>query len=239
MEQPISLQKTPIVDAILEIRFSSDIPRSAVFGVVYNALRERYPKVDELPILRLPQQVIESDPNLAISPQYKLVNKDFTVQVGPNVIVIGFFPKYGGWKRFSSEIHYVLDRLKPIGILGSVTKVGLRYINFIEGDVLDQLEVKVTNTLKGKKFRNTVIKTEVDNGIKDYQSFLSISNNGMYNNKVGTMIDFEVFRTKNLQTFFSNKESYISKCHSIASDLFFNLINKKLLSTFKPIYKNE
>lgn len=51
MELPKKIDPCPIVDAIIEIRFSTNIHPSAVFGVIYNEFKDKYPTVEKLPIL--------------------------------------------------------------------------------------------------------------------------------------------------------------------------------------------
>ena len=41
----------PIIDAILEIRFIPNIHPNAVFGLIYNTLRNDFPNVENLPII--------------------------------------------------------------------------------------------------------------------------------------------------------------------------------------------
>ncbi len=47
---------------------------SAIFGVFFNALKDKYNKVEELPILQLPEQLRNQDPNLTHKPLYKISN---------------------------------------------------------------------------------------------------------------------------------------------------------------------
>ncbi len=48
---------------------------------IYNELQKDYPKVDNLPILQLPDAVRASDPNFKFKPHYKLSDKNFIIQI--------------------------------------------------------------------------------------------------------------------------------------------------------------
>lgn len=72
MDLPKTIDPCPIVDALLEIRFQTLTHPNAVFGLIYNELQKDFPKVENLPILQLPDAIRASDPNFKFKPQYKL-----------------------------------------------------------------------------------------------------------------------------------------------------------------------
>jgi len=57
MKIPKKIDPCPIVEAIVEIRFDSNLPGDAIFGVIYNQFKEDYPKFTKLPILQLPEAI--------------------------------------------------------------------------------------------------------------------------------------------------------------------------------------
>ena len=109
MSYPKTINPCPILDALIEIRFSSKINSNAVFGLFYNALQSDFPKVESLPILQLPDIVRVNDPNFRYKPHYKISNDKFVLQIGPDVIAISAYPSYVGWEVFSSKIFNILD----------------------------------------------------------------------------------------------------------------------------------
>ena len=61
MRLPIRLEKCPLIDCIIEVRFDTNIVNSAVFGVIYNQIRSDYPgAVNNLPISQLPEAIPEA-----------------------------------------------------------------------------------------------------------------------------------------------------------------------------------
>src|SRR5659263_57254 len=111
MSLPVKISPCPILDALLEIRFSSKINSNAVFGLIYNALQTNFPKVESLPILQLPDVVRATDPNFRYKPHYKISNEKYVLQIGPDVIAISAFPNYVGWEEFSDKIFDILDKI--------------------------------------------------------------------------------------------------------------------------------
>ncbi len=76
MTLPIKIDPCLIIDALVEIRFSTKIHPNAVFGLLCNALQTDFEKVENLPILQLPDSVRSSDPNLQFKPHYRITSKD-------------------------------------------------------------------------------------------------------------------------------------------------------------------
>ena len=69
MAAPKKITPCPIIESVVEIRFDSAIPAEAIFGVVYNAFNDIFPnKPINLPILQIPEQIRNSDPNLQYKP---------------------------------------------------------------------------------------------------------------------------------------------------------------------------
>lgn len=79
MRLPLKIDPCPIIDALVEIRFSTTIHPNAVFGLLYNALQTDFSKVENLPILQWPEAVRSSDPSLQFKPHYKISSKEFVV----------------------------------------------------------------------------------------------------------------------------------------------------------------
>jgi len=107
--------------------------------MIYNVLQVDFPKVENLPILQLPEAVRATDPNFRFKPHYRILNNKFVAQIGSDVLTISSFPKYAGWDEFSKQIFSILDRIKKVGIIDSAIRIGIRYINFFDNDILKTL----------------------------------------------------------------------------------------------------
>jgi len=234
MRLPKKINPCPILDALIEIRFSTNIERDAVFGLIYNALHIDFEKVDKLPIMQLPDQVRASDPSLKFKPHYRLSNENIVLQVGPEVITISSFPKYTGWSSFSSKIYDILEKVQRIGIIDSIVRIGIRYINFFEQNIFDNINLKVTLSQNTIDYKNTVIRTEISQD--DYKSTLQIANNANHNNKSGSVIDIDTFLDDNIDDFFQRKKEIIDKGHEKEKELFFSLLKEEFLNTLNPEY---
>lgn len=233
---PIRINPCPIIDAVVELRFVTDIHPSAIFGIIYNSIKEKYGIPEGLPILQLPEAVRISDPNLKYKPHYKLSNERFVLQIGPNVISISSFPNYVGWRMFYEGIEQLIVDLKTIKIITSVERIGLRYLDFFEGNVLDNLEINMRLNELSITNQTTFLRTEIAND--PYKSLMQISNNIQHNGKIGTMIDIDTFVVEK-GIAFEESMKIIDEGHSIHKSLFFNLLKDEFIESLDPIYEES
>jgi uncharacterized protein (TIGR04255 family) len=234
MNLPKNINPCPIVDALLEVRFTSNINANAVFGLIYSVLQKDFQKVETLPILQLPDIVRASDPNLKYKPYYKISNENFVIQIGPDVISISSFPKYLGWESFSKIIFDALTKIESVGIINVIERIGIRYINFFETNVFEKVNLKVCIGTDDILYKNTIIRTEIEQG--EFNSTLQVANNAIINDKLGSIIDIDSFVTKNLDAFFSRKTELINAGHLKEKELFYSLLKPEFLNSLNPTY---
>lgn len=234
MNLPKNINPCPIVDALLEVRFTSNINANAVFGLIYSVLQKDFQKVETLPILQLPDTVRTSDPNLKYKPYYKISNENLVIQIGPDVISISSFPEYLGWKLFSTIIFDVLTKIENVGIINVIERVGIRYINFFETNIFEKVNLKVCIGTDDILYKNTIIRTEIEQ--EEFSSTLQVANNVIINGKLGSIIDIDTFATKNLDNFFSRKTEHLNAGHLKEKELFYSLLKPEFLNTLNPTY---
>lgn len=243
---PIRTEKCSIIDALIEIRFETSLFPNAVFGLIYDVLREDYPdKVEKLPILQLPEQLREQDPGLKFKPHYKIENARFIVQIGPDVLTVSSKTPYPGWDVFESQVFYILEKVIKKGIVTKVTRLGHRYINFLLGDILPGLNIEfsVCNSLYSTS--ETTIRTEIRDG--EFINTLQLSNSVTLekDNELmhGSIIDIDTYRSFKDLSFTDSYEEYIDAykgniniAHKTGKRLFFSLLKEDLLDSLNPIY---
>lgn len=239
MNLPIKIEKCPIVDAILEIRFTSNIYSSAVFGLIYNVLKEKYPNIEKLPILQLPEELREKDPSLRFKPSYKAANEDFTIQIGPGVFAISSNIPYVGWEKFSSEIESNLNSIFKLDVIKKVHRLGLRYINYFDVDIFKNIKMQVQINNEVRDLKKTVFRTELQNN--NFLNTLQIANNAKntVNGKesIGSILDIDTFKDFNdNESFSENFMDLIHEAHQEEKKLFFKLFTEDFLNSLNPIY---
>lgn len=239
---PNRIENCPLIDALIELRFDPQIDKSAVFGVIYNAVKDEYRgSVERLPVLQLPESVREIDPNLKYKPLYRLSNDQFILQIGSDVVSVSSKMPYVGWSTFSKHTLSLLKRIEETGVVKRFVRLGHRYINFFEQPIENRLTMSFRMT-EGFESRNLTIRTEVSDG--DYVNTLQFLSNAKYchpldGERRGSVIDIDTFREYVNDSFMQHMESEIDGAHKSEKKLFFSLLNQDLLSTLNPQYINE
>ncbi len=232
MEFPKSIFPCPIIEAIFEIRFKTSFPPDAIFGLVYNKLRQDFKNVENLPILQLPENLRLVDPNLKYKPYYKVSNEKFIVQIGPDVLSVVSTKEYVGWDEFSSEILRVLDRIEELDIIHKIERIALRYMNFFENNVFDNIDLDIKINSNNINYENTVFRTEISD--TEFKSTLQIANNIIVLNRRGSLIDIDTFKETELDNFLKEKKEIINQIHSSEKQLFFSLLKPSFLDGLNP-----
>jgi uncharacterized protein (TIGR04255 family) len=207
---------------------------SAVFGMAYNVLQSDFPKVENLPILQLPEAVRATDPSFKFKPHYRISNQNFVTQIGPDVLAISSFPKYVGWDEFSKQIFSILDKIEKAAIIDSVIRMGVRYINFFDKNIFNDINLKICIGENDIAYKNTIVRTELEQG--SYKSSLQVANNASHKDKLGSIIDIDTYIESSIGNFFDNKENLIFGGHSKEKQLFYSLLKDDFLKTLNPTY---
>jgi uncharacterized protein (TIGR04255 family) len=96
---PKKLVNSPINEAIFEIRYNGIYPGEALYGVLFDVFQHiSKQKVEILPILQIPQQIRDMDPNLFYQHFYRTQNNNLGFSVGPHSIVFSALKPYPGWQ---------------------------------------------------------------------------------------------------------------------------------------------
>jgi uncharacterized protein (TIGR04255 family) len=234
MPLPKKISPCPIIDALIEIRFSTELHPSAVFGVICNNIKETYPKVEKLPILQIPEPIREKDPSLKFKPYFKASNDTFIVQIGPDVFTVSSFPEYVGWDKFSTEIFSIIKMVKNLNIITKVHRLGIRYINFFPKDIFDSINLEILFKSEKLASAKTHIRTEFSDD--QFKSTLQVINDFDHNSEHGSVIDIDTFKDSNLNALLDSFETIINNGHQSEKELFFSLLKDSFLNSLGPEY---
>jgi len=245
---PSKISPTPIISAAIEIKFDISCPVDVVYGLVQNALKQKFPKSQKLPIAYIPEEIRVQD-NLLEQPHYRLFNNDtaYSILVGPKVFAFVYSKNnfddtndYPGWSQFiKQEIMELYKSIFALDFITSVNRLGIRYGDFFDNtNIFDYTEF---NLLDKDGKRKDTAKTQIVQTINKEDTFnnIVISNNSTYmiNGQIiqGSMIDIDTFVSE-FDDFMNNYEVYLQKCHEVNKELFFEMLKKEFIDTFNPIY---
>lgn len=145
---PKRLKKEPLLEALWEIRFSSD-KESVVDllpGLIYRAKMSTYSEIRRLRAANLPQPFIQPDAALRYVPTVSLQGDRYSIQIGEHVVSLSCPRPYTGWDEFSKRIQDLADLLKGTNLLTRPERFSLKFIDVIPksgGPSLEFLETSL------------------------------------------------------------------------------------------------
>lgn len=238
---PKRLDKCPLVDALLEIRFSSDLDKSVIFGFIYGLVKEDYPsRVVNLPLSQIPAQIRDKDPNLQFKPLYRLEGRETILQIGTDVICLSSKIPYIGWDVLSEKALIIINKLHTSGVIKNVLRLGHRYVNFFEGNIDNKLNMTFEFVHK-YNITNNLIRTEIIDG--EFISTLQYSNSAEYRSlqttqvQKGSLIDIDTFKIYEDNSFLRNITKEINSAHSSEKSLFYSLLKQDFIQELGPVYE--
>lgn len=240
MKVPSKIDPCPLQEVIMEVRFETNYDEGAIFGIIYNQIKNEFEKTINLPILEIPASLRKRDLQLKFLPYYRVFFKgseNVIIQIGPKVFSVVLTNKYPGWDHFYERIEYGLKKLEDSKVVSKITRVALRYVNFFEENIL--LKSNLTIKLNSDQLNDhkATMKFEIPNG--DFLSILNISNQAIRQDKQnpakGSTIDIDTFIQKEVPNFFNEKETILNDCHNIGKSLFASLLNEEYTKTLKEI----
>lgn len=239
MKRPTKITPDPIIDAVVEFRFESEIPPDAILGMLFAVVRDEFSVFNKLPIADIPEEIRRNDPQLKFAPCYQSASGSYRLNVGANVISLGNTGKYVGWEEnFYPSLQKLIRNLQKSEIVRNFTRIGIRYIDFFETDIFD----KITLSIKLNE-KPLVAKQTSFTALFEHDSMTTrvlIQNNTIVNSekieRFGSIIDTDTsFEPQNNISFDSLIES-INKQHEVSLEVFFDLLKPEFLKTLNPEY---
>ncbi|MFZ1466304.1 MAG: TIGR04255 family protein [Anaerolineae bacterium] len=115
---------------------------SSVFGRFFKRIQSEFPELE--PVTSVGLQVQLSSGSVGFLPpqsrmRYKHASRNLLLQLSEGIMTVNVLPKYAGWVQMQADIErawaWTKEVLSPTGI----TRVGLRYINFVPKTSSDEL----------------------------------------------------------------------------------------------------
>lgn len=239
MSRPTKITPDPIIDAVVEFRFESDIPPDAILGMLFNVVRNDFPNFNKLPIADIPGEFRQKDPQLKFAPCYQSISNGYRLNVGPNVISLGNPGNYVGWEEnFYPFLKDIIKQLEKSGIVKKFIRIGLRYIDFFETDIFEKITLSIRLNNAPLDAKQITVSTIFEHD--EFTTRVNIQNNStvFYNNnkRFGSIIDTDTFLEPKNNISFENLISVMNKQHEVSLSVFFDLLQPDFLKTLNPEY---
>jgi uncharacterized protein (TIGR04255 family) len=236
---PIQISPCPLIEAVVDFRFESPLPSDAIFGIIYKCFQGEFEKkIEKLPILQLPEQVRVQDPNLRFQPWYRLKDKDFLMQIGPQVVSFINLNEYVGWNTFFGRIRSSLNKIQQLDLVEKILRLGLRYINFFDFDIYKRINLELLMANAPLAAKQMTFRATLETG--SYLTNLNIVNNAVTRRngqqKNGSLLDIDTYIEKDSLNVFADPDGLIGGAHNEEKMLFFKLLKEDLLAELNPIY---
>lgn len=234
------MEYCPIVEAIFEARFVSPEPWATLPGLLYAQIREKYKEQNNLPLAQMPEEFRRQDPALQHLPLLQFLSSDFLIQLGPRVVSLVTKPNaYPGWGAIRQELIWVVARIKAAGFVDETERLGVRYVDFFEGDVFSDLHLHLAVNGQALQGAQTDVATVLRKGTLAIR--LRVTNGAIValaqGPKPGSVIDMDAWFGPPEADLFANGLARFGEAHDAIKGLFFGLMKPGLLARLNPVFE--
>lgn len=240
-QHPKSLKNNPIIEAIFEVHFKSEIEnvRNILPGILYEKFRKDFPKIEQLPNGYLPKEILEQNPDLVYQVTHRLHGQFYIIGLGEHVFSLNNIRPYQGWDNFSSKIKELITVLQQTQLINQIEQVSLKYLNLLAHETHSNLltGLNVTVQLAELNLENFNLQTEIKQN--DITTVVQIIPNTMLisnvNNEInkGLLLDISShLKTVDNNDFWNNPLNLLDRLHQVQKDLFFKMLKKELVQYF-------
>lgn len=241
MALPKKINPANIREAVVEVRYDSDLPFEVLVGIFFNALDDTYIYTNR-PLQQQPAiQGLPANPTVS----NLFYNEKVSVQLMPNSFAFTWLNQYSSWKEYQPEIARTLKQLMATGRVKNIIRVGLRYISeYPEKDLRECFKFSFSFGLPQIKSETTAFRSEfIDSGTR---IILNLNNKVPFFKPNPTTKQLESIRTsimdidviKENLTITSLQEllNVIEDNHTKEKEMFFGMMNDDYLASLKPEY---
>jgi len=235
---PARILPCPIIEAVLEIRFVTNHNWSVIPGLLYGQIQEKYPRIEALHLGQLSENFIKTIPDLVYKPLTSFVGEKFKIHLGPRVVSLIANREYPGWLAIYEELAWLMGILKSAKFIKEGERLGMRYIDFFEGDIFPHLVIALESA--GEPISGTEINftTAFHRGAFGAKLIL---NNGasVLRDKsalMGSVFDLDLSLPATGFELFENGLDRFEDAHKLNKEIFFGLLKPEFLATLSPEY---
>lgn len=243
---PIKLSKEPLIDAVFELRFSSDLPASNVLpGIMFSTLKG-VSSIETLPAAQLPQQVRAMEPQLRFAALTRVQWKDFLVLFGDNVLAVACRLPYPGWRVFKAGIVEVLSIFESAGFVTSMDRWSLKYTDIFDvaagAAPLKQFDMDMRLGDQVLTNQNLQLKVEVTrDGFTHGVQVVTSATVQLFDgtSRTGTLLEVDTIRDGSptpIAEFLSGFPRFAEEIHDANKALFFECLSDEGLNNLGPEY---
>lgn len=241
---PTKLKTEPLIDAVVEMRFSSNVALSSILpGLLYSQLPgEKI--LEQLPAMSIPKEFREIDPSLKFAALTRINWGDYFIMIGDSVFSVASKIPYNGWLDFKAAILTAFSIVCRSEFIKSVERYSMKYVDMISPSAEDPiLNFNLSLMVGGiDRFKNFMSRVEIiEPGILHCIQITSLANLISQSGSAlsGSVIDVDSIVTINGEAgevFFDQLDSRLESLHSSNKRMFFSCISDSALTKLEPEY---
>ena len=242
---PEKLEKTPLIDAIFELRFEPCVESvgDLLPGMLYATYEDEYSEVESLPLSSMPRKLRKKDDRLTYSAHNQLAGKRNILRIGDRVVILSIVWPYPGWQDFLNDILILIEKLQATKLIKSPSRFSLRYVNIIETQAERQLSLLNTKIeIANRPVSEKGFQLRLEKHLNEFITILKISPNTVaelkgIGERAGILIDIDTIQEIKGDSFWSSTKDHLNNCHRILKDNFFSLLLPETLESLGPGYE--
>lgn len=237
---PTRITPCPIVGAITEIRFQTELSPTVVPGLIYSAVSERFPKQTELEQAQIPDTARANMPELRYSPTVVMHGPQLSLHVGPRCFFLGMNESgYPGWSVYREALAWVLNKVRPLKLIKVPERLGLRYTDFFTLPLAECLQVDLIIGGRSELAQPLQVFSHLQR--KGHVCRVQISNNAVLQTpkgaKQGCLLDVDLGFSADPQLFWEQVIPRFDDAHAVQKEVFFReLLKPTFLASINPEY---
>ena len=249
--EKIVLQNKPLVEAIFELKW--DLPQTIdphykiFIGRIYDQVEKDYPYYEELPTVRIPEEMIP----YIVQYRFRKAEKQWPlIQIGPKIMTFNDTENYL-WNDFERRVHNLIEvfyKTHPKINELTIKSVHLRYIDAIDFDYKDNIfdflkeKMKISLNIEKSLFDETNVK-QLPNEFEFKVSFQTEKPKGLLRlrfvrgkrlEKDALIWETELLaQEEDAPKNAKELKNWLKKAHEVAHNWFFKTIEGELYRRFK------
>jgi len=243
---PEKLDKTPLVDAMFELRFEPKLESAGDLlpGILYSSYEGKYSEAESLPLSNVPREIRKKNDQIKFNAHTQLTSKKNTLRIGDRAVVLSIIYPYPGWTEFSKEILELLDKLRNTSLIKSTLRFSLRYINLIEAESNHQMSLLNSKfEIAGEPASELGLQLRTEIITDNFLTILKIATNNAakiegFKEKKGLLIDIDTIQETSGELIWENTNKKLDACHRVLKERFFSLLLPETLESLVPTYES-
>jgi uncharacterized protein (TIGR04255 family) len=249
MQVPKKITPDNIKEAVIELRYQSDLPFEVLLGLFFNAFDDTY-TYTSTPIKNkpnVPGQIGKQNKEVVINlgGQSILYNDKISIRIAPNAFVFSCLTQYIGWGDFIPEVKKALTTISETKYVEKWTRIGLRYITeYKNKDLKDCINFNFSFGLPEVHSVSTSFRSEFN--YFNSKIILNLNNKipALEQNSANpqpqiipvSIIDIDVIKEPLEITNNDKLFEEIEDSHKKEKAIFFGMLKNEFLQTLKPQY---